>query len=282
MAVQRADPDACASRDVFERRVRPGRDEGLVRSGHQELSVALGVRTHNRRSTLRLKLANCRSLRRVDDCGAGPAGDQPRPAGAFSTWLAGMQRALRREEGSDVPCDGCTACCTSSQFVHIGPDEVDTLAHIPAALLFPAPRAPKGNVLIGYDENGRCPMLGDGGCSIYEHRPRTCRTYDCRIFPATGVDLDDHSKRAIAERAARWRFEYPAELDRREQEALRAAAEFVREHEDSLPDDMTPVSRDPARRARDRAARRGPRPAPGRWSGGAAILIGPPRGGAVW
>ena len=27
----------------------------------------------------------------------------------------------------------------------------------------------------------------DGRCSIYEHRPRTCRTYDCRIFPATGL-----------------------------------------------------------------------------------------------
>ena len=39
------------------------------------------------------------------------------------------------------PCRAvtCTACCTSSQFVHIEPDETDTLAHIPAALRFPAP-----------------------------------------------------------------------------------------------------------------------------------------------
>ena len=74
-------------------------------------------------------------------------------------WLAGMERALRGEQASDVPCDGCTACCTSSQFVHIGPDETDTLAHIPAALLFPAPRLPDGHVLLGYDEHGHCPML---------------------------------------------------------------------------------------------------------------------------
>ena len=32
-------------------------------------------------------------------------------------------------------------------------------------------------------------MLVDGRCSIYEHRPRTCRTYDCRIFTATGLDV---------------------------------------------------------------------------------------------
>ena len=168
-------------------------------------------------------------------------------AGPFAAWLAAMQRALRGEQGSDVPCNGCTACCVSSQFVHIGADEVDTLAHIPPALLFPAPRAPRGNVLMGYDENGRCPMLGDAGCSIYEHRPRTCRTYDCRIFPATGVVLDDHSKRAIAERAGRWRFDYPAEADRSEHEAVRATATFVREHEDLLPDELVPAN--PTQRA---------------------------------
>ena len=57
-----------------------------------------------------------------------------------------MRAALRGERDSDVPCNGCTACCTSSQFVHIGPDETDTLAHIPAELLFPAPRLPRGHV----------------------------------------------------------------------------------------------------------------------------------------
>ena len=63
-------------------------------------------------------------------------------AGDFSSWMTEMQGAIRGERGSDVPCGGCTACCTSSQFVHIEPDETDTLAHIPAALLFPAPSGP--------------------------------------------------------------------------------------------------------------------------------------------
>jgi Fe-S-cluster containining protein len=163
-------------------------------------------------------------------------------AGGFSGWWVGMQRALRGEGGSDVPCGGCTACCTSSQFVHIGPDETDTLAHVPAELLFPAPRMPRGNVVLGYDEEGRCPMLVDGACSIYEHRPRTCRTYDCRVFPAAGVDLDDEEQPAIARRARRWRFDHPTEADRLEHDAVRAAARFVRERRDLLPEGAAPAN----------------------------------------
>ena len=53
--------------------------------------------------------------------------DQPLVAGDFSSWLTETQGALRGEHGSDVPCGSCTACCTSSQFNHIGPDETDTL-----------------------------------------------------------------------------------------------------------------------------------------------------------
>jgi Fe-S-cluster containining protein len=152
----------------------------------------------------------------------GDAGTEPDlDAGDFSTWLTDMRAALRGERDADVPCGGCTACCTSSQFVHIEPDETDTLAHVPADLLFPAPRLPRGHVLLGFDERGHCPMLVDGRCSIYEHRPRTCRTYDCRVFPAAGVDADQP---AIAARTRRWRFAFPSEADRAEHDAVQAAA----------------------------------------------------------
>jgi Fe-S-cluster containining protein len=137
-----------------------------------------------------------------------------------------MQRALRGEADAEVPCDGCTACCRSSQFVHIGPEETATLTRIPAELQFPAPGLPEGHVVLGYDERGHCPMLVDGACSIYENRPRTCRTYDCRVFAATGIDAD---KPAIAERARRWRFDVTTEEDRILRDAVRAAAAFVRE-----------------------------------------------------
>ena len=119
---------------------------------------------------------------------------------------------LAGDAESVVPCDGCTACCRSAQFVTIGPEESDALAHVPSALLFPAPGAPAGTLLLGYDERGHCPMLVDDRCSIYDHRPRACRAYDCRVLTAAGVDLDDDgpdpAKAPIAERARRWRFRY--------------------------------------------------------------------------
>jgi len=144
-------------------------------------------------------------------------------AGDFSPWLTSMREALRGEHESDVPCDGCTACCRSSQFVHIERTETDTLAHIPKQLLFPAPQQPD-EVVMGYDERGHCPMLVDDRCSIYEHRPQACRTYDCRVLSAAGLTLDDEDKRAIAERVARWRFSYPTDADVRAQQEVRARA----------------------------------------------------------
>jgi len=159
----------------------------------------------------------------------------PLPAGGFSAWLGSMRRALDGEAPSDVPCDGCTGCCRSSQFVHIGPDETATLAHIPCELLVPAPRMPAGNVLMGYDENGHCPMLVDDRCSIYVHRPRTCRTYDCRVFPAAGLVDDVKERLPIAQRARRWRFDFPEEDDHVRYAAVRAAAAYLEEHEDLLP-----------------------------------------------
>jgi Fe-S-cluster containining protein len=165
--------------------------------------------------------------------------DTPLPAGDFATWLADVQGAIRGDRGSDVPCNGCTACCTSSQFVHIAPDETETLARIPAELLFPAPGLPRGHVVVGYDQQGRCPMLADGRCSIYDHRPRTCRAYDCRIFAATG--LADEAKPPVARRARRWRFGFPTPVDRTAYEALRAAARFLDERADVLPRTALPV-----------------------------------------
>jgi len=154
------------------------------------------------------------------------------PAGEFSVWLANMLAAIAGKQDSTVPCGTCTACCTSSQFVHIAPDETDTLAHIDSRLLFPAPRMPRGHVVMGYDERGHCPMLIDNVCSIYEHRPRTCRTYDCRVFPAAGIEPDD--KPRIADRARQWEFDYADDRSRALREAVRAAAQLAREQENDI------------------------------------------------
>ena len=55
--------------------------------------------------------------------------DAPEPlaAGDFSAWVTGLQGALTGISDADVPCGTCTACCRSSQFIHIAPDEKQAL-----------------------------------------------------------------------------------------------------------------------------------------------------------
>ena len=156
-------------------------------------------------------------------------------AGAVAGWLSEVQVAIRGDHGDHgvaVPCGTCTACCRASQFVHIGPDETDALAHIPPQLRFPAPGRPPGHVVLGYDEHGRCPMLIDDRCSIYAHRPRACRSYDCRVFAATGLLPEGPERAEIAHRAQRWRFDVADPTDRAALGAVRAAAAFLAGHPD--------------------------------------------------
>jgi hypothetical protein len=158
--------------------------------------------------------------------------DRPRRAGDFSRWLVDVREAIAGERDANVPCDGCTACCTAGQFIPIEPDERDTLDHIPSALLFPAPRRPRGHVVLGHDERGHCPLFIDGRCSIYEHRPRACRAYDCRVFAAAGLRPDEPSQRAIAERTDTWRFGHSDPADEVRHGAVRAAAAYLAAHRD--------------------------------------------------
>jgi uncharacterized protein len=76
-------------------------------------------------------------------------------------------------------------------------------------------------------------MLVDGACSIYNHRPRTCRVYDCRVFAATGLAEDVDGKAMISKAAKLWRFdpEVNAQLA-----AIRSAATYLRDHAAELAD----------------------------------------------
>jgi hypothetical protein len=159
------------------------------------------------------------------------------PAGEFSSWLRRTRLALAEGVEADVPCGECSACCTTSHFVHVGPEETQAFARIPRELLFPAPGLPEGNVLLGYDEQGRCPMLAGGWCSIYEQRPLTCRTYDCRVFAAAGTPAD---RDGITRQARRWKFTFPSQADRDEHAAVRATARFVRERAECFPASAAP------------------------------------------
>jgi Fe-S-cluster containining protein len=161
----------------------------------------------------------------------------PLPTLAFSEWLRAIGNS---DAGMDVDCGECRGCCTSSYFIHVGPDETETLAVIPKRLLFRAPGLPKGHFLLGYAENGHCALFRDNACSIYANRPRTCRAYDCRVFAATG--LSETGKPAIARQAERWRFAFPSAEDSRLFEAVREAARFLHSHEAEFPSGFLPAN----------------------------------------
>jgi Fe-S-cluster containining protein len=120
-------------------------------------------------------------------------------------------------------------------FIHIKPEETQTIRRIPRALLFPAPGLPKGHVLMGYNDQGHCPMLIDNECSIYECRPQTCRDYDCRVFAATGVPVDRQTQPEIAHRVNEWVFGYGTEESREEHSTLQKAAAFLQKNGDLFP-----------------------------------------------
>lgn len=168
-------------------------------------------------------------------------------AGVFTSWLRRMLHSLRTGADTRTPCGDCTGCCRSSSFIHIHPDEKAALRAIPKALSFPAPGAPKGTRLLGYDADGRCPMLTDRGCSVYQARPRTCRIYDCRAFAAADAFPQSPSDHPAAARARAWRFAYPTTGDRKRHQAVVDAARFLLEKADSFPDRKPPA--DPALRA---------------------------------
>ncbi len=145
-------------------------------------------------------------------------------AGEFSDWLEGMDRALRGHAESNVPCGDCNACCRSRYFIELRPDDVGARRRIPAALIFDAPGAPAGYKVLGYDEHGQCPMLVSRICSIYGDRPGTCRTYDCRMFAATGLAEPGSDRADVTARAARWRFSYRDDASRDRHRLLQTGA----------------------------------------------------------
>jgi len=161
-------------------------------------------------------------------------------AGNFSSWLRQFRKAISTESGTKVDCGECTACCSSSYYIRIGPKETQALKHVNKDLLVYAPGLPKGYRLLVYEKNGLCPMLKGVKCSIYNFRPKTCRIYDCRIFAAAGISADDGGNALIAKQAKRWKFNYPAKRDRAEHSAVKAAAKFIRQHPKSFPGGRIP------------------------------------------
>ena len=89
-----------------------------------------------------------------------------------------------------VPCNGCTACCRNTAPIGIWPSHGDNLAfYIQRDMVEEFVETIDGHTGTGYalrrKPHGDCHFLGDSGCTIYDHRPYQCRTFDCRAFYAS-------------------------------------------------------------------------------------------------
>jgi Fe-S-cluster containining protein len=163
-----------------------------------------------------------------------------RNVGDFDEWLAGMRAVLRGEALADVPCAGCVGCCVSSYPIPLRPADRVALEQVPDRYLQFRP-ADVARML--HRDDGTCPMLAAGRCSIYADRPQTCRDYDCRMLAAAGVEAGD-GRDAINERVRAWAFTYEGEADRRAHDAVRAAAAFIRDERASFPGGAAPSAPD--------------------------------------
>ncbi len=162
-------------------------------------------------------------------------------AGVFGQWLIEARAALAGDHGANVPCGDCIGCCVSSYFIPVRPEDTRAIARIPVDALI-RPGAQGGNAMLGYREDGTCPMLHARQCSIYADRPRTCRDYDCRIFAAAGIAAGGEDKHVINRRVRAWRFTYATPADWEAHEAVRNAARFIRDQKASFPGGRAPAT----------------------------------------
>ena len=162
-------------------------------------------------------------------------------AGDFDIWLADIQASFQDGLGTSVPCGDCRACCMSSYFIPVTPEDAPARAAIPPHLLVQAPGGSGRDLLLGHDAHGHCPLLRAGDCAIYPHRPSACKAYDCRVFAASGL-LAESERSAINERVASWAFRYAAPESRQRHDAIKTAARFVREHRSAFPGGRVPTA----------------------------------------
>lgn len=164
------------------------------------------------------------------------------PAGEFGAWLAGARAALRGAAGSEVPCGDCVGCCVSSYHIALRGNDRVVLRRVPAQFLHQQAEASGDTVAwMGFRADGRCPMLGDAGCSVYADRPQTCRDYDCRVFAAAGLLAGDARRAVINERVQAWEFSFADDNSRAAREAVAAAATFIGEQAAAFPRGWVPT-----------------------------------------
>jgi hypothetical protein len=86
-----------------------------------------------------------------------------------------------RGDAGPVPCGGCTACC---YYEGIPVDAKRDRQRLPHLL---TERNADRELVLQRRADGACIHLGERGCTVYEHRPGVCRSFDCRAFAAMGI-----------------------------------------------------------------------------------------------
>jgi uncharacterized protein len=157
-------------------------------------------------------------------------------AGPFDQWLTVMRAVLRGARDAEVPCGDCVGCCVSAYPIPLRPADRVALDMVPAQHLRLSADGSK-LARMGFRDDGSCPMLCAGKCSIYSDRPQTCRDYDCRIYAAAGL-LPDGDRPVIKQRVLAWRFKVGTDKDRIAADAVQRAAAFIKSHASLFPESM--------------------------------------------
>lgn len=161
-------------------------------------------------------------------------------AGDFDSWLQHILVSFQTGSAVDVPCGECRGCCSAGRFVHLAPADRPAQAAIPKPLLQRAPGMPVGYAVMGYLADGLCPMLKHGDCSIYASRPSTCRSFDCRVLAAAGMQIGGKWNERINARAQSWRFSFSSAESQQRLKAIRSAAHFIAHHAAAFPGGRAP------------------------------------------
>ena len=88
----------------------------------------------------------------------------------FATVARRIARERRSGATAVVECGNCTLCCREPQRVELTPDELAS------------PLLRHDGKYLRRQPDGSCTHLVDGRCEVYDSRPRSCRTFDCRAL----------------------------------------------------------------------------------------------------
>jgi Putative zinc- or iron-chelating domain len=112
---------------------------------------------------------------------------------AYSRYKVTGDRSELAALTSTVSCRSCRACCVDFADTPVLPFE--SVEGLDVEIR-------DGRRFLRKKPNGECIHLQEGGCSVYEYRPSTCRVFDCRDFAVGG--LSNPNLPQLNEAIAQW------------------------------------------------------------------------------